>query len=240
MTDQSHEVNPYAAPEAAGTFDPIAAFGSHEALRQTALGLNLVFWGLVIVLGSIIFGVVALIASGAAAIGGGGSEAVGGFAAGAIVLLGGVIVGTVVGLVGRFLCLSVPEATGAKGFIYGAVGCDIAALAFSLTPLVYEAAAGYESASNILSLIGAILFVMFMKRVAGFIRRPDLAARAQSLITLGVTVFVLALLTAVLGMIIGPLVLVLMLAVIGIGIFMFFRYVALLRGLRAAILAGTD
>ena len=76
-----------------------------------------------------------------------------------------------------------------------------------------------------------------MKRVANFIHKTELAERAQSLITLGLTMFVLAFLMVFAAALVGPAAALLVLVVIGVGLFMFLRYVRLLVDLRKAILA---
>ena len=86
----------YAPPKTMGT---ISALGSEQTLQRVAKGLNLVYWGIGIVLVSVLCTIVI-------------SIALQGSAEAAITLLilctVGILLGIIVGFIGRVLCLAVP------------------------------------------------------------------------------------------------------------------------------------
>jgi hypothetical protein len=216
--------NPYATPAAVGT---ISALGSDQTLKRVATGLALVYWGIVIVLLSVVLAVF----TGIAAQG----------AADVLVLFLricslGVILGIVVGFIGRVMCLAVPANTNAQSLIYGAVIFDLLALGIH----IYDAISRSEVLDflgNLCSLIAIILFVLFLKRVSEFVGRTDLADRAKSLIGLGLTTLLVAFLGGVIA-VAAPIVLVLVgLGILVMALVMLVLYVRLLRDLRQAILA---
>ena len=92
-----------------------------------------------------------------------------------------------------------------------------------------------ESAGNLCSLVAIILFVLFLKRVSEFVGRTDLADRAKTLLGLGGTVFVVAIVGG--GMAIAaPMIVVLIgLILLVVALTMLILYLRLLRDLRLAI-----
>ena len=228
---ENSDQNPYAPTTIAGeSYDPVQAFGSPDALKRVATGLNLVYWSIAIILLSVFGGIVLV------AVGGATGNAFGLFGSVGL-MLAGILLGVIVGLVGRVFCLAVPEATEARSMIFGAVICDVLAILIPFAEMLTSVPVWFERIPNFLSLVSAILFVIFMKRVANFIHKTELAERAQSLITLGLTMFVLAFLMVFAAALVGPAAALLVLVVIGVGLFMFLRYVRLLVDLRKAILA---
>jgi hypothetical protein len=224
--DFEQDPNPYAAPTDVGS---ISSLGTTETLRRVASGLNLVYWGIGIVLLAILVGII-----------GGALTAVLGKAAVLIVAIlpAGVIVGTIVGFVGRLFCLAVPPQTGAQGLIYGAVVCDVVAVALALGQFVTESTL-VQGASNLLSLTATILFILFLKRVSQFVGRMDLAAKAKSLLVLGITLFAVAFGGALLAVAAPPLLILVGLAILVLALVLLAQYLGLLRDLRLAILAQT-
>jgi hypothetical protein len=230
MSTPQDPINPYAPSSTSEleSFSPVAAFGSEKALKRVADGLNLVYWGIAITLLSIIGGMVLIFAFGAMG---------GDLAAIPAVLMGlGIIAGVIIGLVGRIFCLDVPEETNARPMIYSAVVCDILAVLVSVVVWIPGIPQAISSVNNLLSLLATLLFVIFMKRIANFIQRPELADRAQSLVTFAVVLIVLAFGAAFLAMLVGPIAMLLGLVAFVLAIVMFLRYVRLLIDLRRAIL----
>lgn len=229
--------NPYQAPSAhSGGF---SAFGE-AALRSVATGLNLIYWGVATVLLSAILG----------------SVGIGVFTAGqqlamlgavALLMVLGVLAGGIMMLVGRIYCLSVPDETGAKSFIVIAVICDILGMGLGFVGGFSDSAPA-SGLGNLTNLLASVMFILFMKKVADFVGRKDLAERSMSLLILGgvmfglmVLMFALVVVTAASGAsaaALGMVMLVLGLSLFVVGIFMFFRYVRLLVDLRTAILTG--
>ena len=225
MSDAREEINPYAPPASmtGEVYDAAKVFGSPDALHRVASGLNLVYWGIAIILLSTIGGIFIVAAVGLA---------------GGLLVLSGIVAGILVGLVGRVFCLSVPAATHAREIIYAAVAFDIVAVAMTLVRFVMLLPGWCSDVANLLSFIATVLFVIFMKRVASFINQPGLADQAQGLITMGMVLFVLwvAVLfgAALLGKLVGLLGFVLVVFVLVI----FLRYVRLLVNLRKEILGA--
>lgn len=214
--------NPYAPPKTIGT---ISALGSEQTLQRVATGLNLVYWGIGIVLVSVICTIVVSIVLQ------GSLEA-------ALILIGicsfGVVLGIVVGFIGRVLCLAVPVQTRAQGLIYGAVAFDLLALGAHIAEVFLEAEL-LDFAGNLCSLVAVILFVLFLKRVSEFVGRFDLADQAKTLLGMGCAVFVVAVLGGVMA-IAAPMVMVLIgLIIIVVAVAMLILYLRLLPDLRRAI-----
>jgi hypothetical protein len=192
----------------------------NSEMNSVSRGVNRVYIGLfMVVVGALVFPILAGLAVAAVPL------AVTLFLVwGAVVL---VTVGTIVGLIGRINCLSVPETVQATGVIYAAVACDVLALLISIGSASTELPALLEGAQGQLSLIASVLFVIFLKRVAKHIGDAASEKRAHNLLVLGgITVAVM------IGVfVLPPLALVFLLLVI----VMFFIYVRLLLSLRSSL-----
>jgi hypothetical protein len=173
----------------------------YDRLMKVSRGFKLVYIGLVIAVVAVLAGVVgvAVVAGGAAAANANNPNAAQQGAAGGMlaVVLGVValaLIGSIVGLVGRFFCLAVPDAAGAaKPMIMTSVGLEIANILVSIVSAADDAAelglpqvakAALQGASVIMSLTSAILFLLFARSVADFIRRRDLGRQAMSVLKL--------------------------------------------------------
>jgi hypothetical protein len=109
--------------------------------------------------------------------------------------------GHLIGLFGRFKCMALPHeaGSGAKQMIVFSVALELVALltvgiyianAFVGRLLPGEVAELLDPAATVMSIIAAALFLLFTKAVATFVRRPDLAADAGSVLSLGVVLVV--------------------------------------------------
>lgn len=105
-----------------------------------------------------------------------------------------VAAGTVLSMIGRILCLSVPAQVGATGLIYGAVLFDVAALLATVSGLV-GGLPDLSAFSPLLNVIGMVLFVLFLKQLALSIGAKDCAVRASNLLNLSVGLTVVIVLT---------------------------------------------
>ncbi len=176
----------------------------YQAFRKVSTGFKLVYAGLVIVVLAVVIGFLGGVVLGAAMAGGaaGGGAAAGRAAfGGAVVLLMAVgviaIVGSVVGLVGRFHCMAIPDEAGsAKPMIVTSVVLELISLSVSVVNTADNAGANFLPAqvkmvtgglTMIFSIVAAILFLLFTKSVAEFIRRPRLAEDAMSVLWLWVS-----------------------------------------------------
>ena len=102
----------------------------------------------------------------------------------------GVIVGAILMSVGPLVCLAVPAETGAKGLLIASVLFQLASPANGVLPRLAPSAVpqGFQVVLQLLSLVGFVLFVLFMKKLAEYIGRQDLALRARNvLIGFGIT-----------------------------------------------------
>jgi len=159
-------INPYAAPQTSS--DPA---GEPEQdcidprLVTTGKGLKLIYYSIV---GMLLFWILSLPA---AFFLGGATLLVMGVAGLAILsTMGGLVVGTL-------MCLTVPEGVALRPFIAGTVICEALIVLISLVGML-----GLEMVSTMLLglfwLLAFSFFLLFLYRLADFIRRPDLVRRA--------------------------------------------------------------
>jgi hypothetical protein len=97
-----------------------------------------------------------------------------------------IIAGTVLGLVGRIMCLSVPDNCAASNVIYAAVVCDVAALLITAAGWVVDVPQLVSSLSGLLPAVASILFLVFLKKIAAHIRGNVSEQRASIILKLGV------------------------------------------------------
>jgi len=173
------------------------------------------------------------------------------------------IVGVVIITVGRIFCLSIPQETGAKGLIIGAVACDVVVFGTSscsmvfLTLLRFSAGlATSEGLSRMTALMGwimvvgqirsvvtigaGLLFMLFLRQLAIYLKERELADEAKTLLLLGCGLFAVGVVFAFSGMFaryIGGTVFTIVfgLAFTVFGIFLLFRYLGLVNGLANVI-----
>ena len=95
--------------------------------------------------------------------------------------------------IGRFLCLAMPaDQSGGKPIIYVLVGFSLLALAISALQLgnlffsLVQLPQVVAQLQTPLALVGSVLFVLFLRNLAKYIQRPDLAVRAITVVILGV------------------------------------------------------
>ena len=95
--------------------------------------------------------------------------------------------------IGRFLCLAMPaDQSGGKPIIYVSVGFSLLALAISALQLgnlffsLVQLPQVVAQLQTPLALVGSVLFVLFLRNMAKYIQRPDLAVRAITVVILGV------------------------------------------------------
>ncbi len=224
MSSENGE-NPYAPPVAVST---ISALGSDQTLKRVATGLALVFWGIAVVLASVVAAVVVGI----------GGQGLGQEVLWLLVVCSvGIIAGIAIGFVGRLMWLAVPAKTRAQGLIYGAVVFDVLALGIHVYD-VFTQSEVLDFLGNICSFIAIVLFVLFLKRISQFVGRVDLADRAGALLGWGVGLFLVAFLGGIVA-VSAPMVAVLVgLGIIALALAILVLYLRLLRDLRLAILAG--
>ena len=167
-------------------------------LLKVSKGLKLVYWGLMIVVVGVVIsllGVIAGIAFGGVVAAQGGGGAAPGILIRVVSGVASVVVfaGYVVGLIGRFLCLSTPEkARVAKSRVTLSIVFTVCALVGSLVgnvdnwvslmpPVLRMINGGFN---YLMQIAGIIFFLLFAKALAEFIRQMQLADDADEILKL--------------------------------------------------------
>jgi hypothetical protein len=195
---------------------------STESLRPLHRGISLVYYGLYLIVASILV----------AMVGGGVAAGVAG-RAGALtvmILVGGMVfVGTVLGFAGRVVCLNAPDDLSGKNLIYVAVILDVICLAITAAGWFTTLPGIADQLHSLLALTATILFLVFLKSVAAYVSDSESERRAGNVLKIGVGVFF----TMLVGVFFPPLLLIaLLLMLVG-----FVVYVLLLMGLRTSLSA---
>jgi len=231
--------NPYAAPEADSFETPATPWAGNisPALRLTRRGLTCVYFGILTMLLSaivMVFGGVV-----ARAMGGGGVFGLFTLLMGACGF--GMLVGVLLAVIGPLLCLTVPAETGAKGFVVGSVVFHLVSILlvfgqwWTVMTDRFFAQSALQVVSNISGLIGAVLFVLFTKKLSEYLGRDDLAARARNVL-IGIAVLVgLSVVMFVALVALGPALVFIGLAVVVGALILFVMYANLINGLRKAL-----
>jgi hypothetical protein len=139
-------------------------------------------------------------------------------------------------LVGQVKCSSVPAESGAKGLATGAALCIVGNVALSMIGGASEIPA-LNLLGSLLSLIGYLLFILFIRRAAASLSNFDLADSAGHFLMFGVAAFVFGIGLGVVGAIAQLPVL---LGLLGLGLFVvgivtFVWYLRLIKGLMTTI-----
>ena len=156
---------------------------------KTRIGLSLVYFGILIVLMAIAVFTIGTVAATYTLYGPRVTQVIT-LAGTAGLLIGGLMI-----FVGPFFCLAVPAATRARGLIIGSVVCQALFLVTVTLLLVLflpetSVTLGMVLAATLTPLIviaiflSKVFFVLFMRRLAIFIGRMDLAERARNILTL--------------------------------------------------------
>ncbi|MEO2017346.1 MAG: hypothetical protein ABGZ53_23570 [Fuerstiella sp.] len=191
-------------------------------LANVHKGVSCVYYGLFLIVGTIL---VAFVGGGVLMV----SPAVG-----AVLVLGVVpimfIAGTILGLVGRIMCLSVPDDFSAVGVIYAAVICDVTVVLISAAGWIVDLPELVSSLSSLLTLASTILFLVFLMKISAYIDDNASLQRAGNVLLLLIATFVVV----IVGVFLPPLLIVVLLMVI-VG---FIMYVLLLMGLMKSLKAA--
>jgi hypothetical protein len=181
-----------------------------------ANGIKLVFWGTLLVVGSVLLSILSGLA--------------GGLAAAAIMAAAGMVfVGGVLSTIGRVMCLAAPDKVGAKWLIYVAVSCDLAGVATRIAGTFTTLPAFVGPISSALSLGTLAFFVLFLKAVATYIKQERLTEDAVT-IFVAVAIAITSLLMAPFTILIFPLLpLVFILLSFGAMIYSVYKYLNLLQ-----------
>ena len=144
------------------------------------------------------------------------------------------IASSLLSMIGRILCLTVPKQVGATALIYFAVGFDVTSLLASVSWMI-PGMPNLSGISGLLSVIATVLFVLFLRKLATYIKSDDLVQRASAVLILcaGLIVFSVASVVAMsvsglFGMILGLIVVVILFLAC-------FRYFQLLSDMRLSL-----
>jgi predicted RNA-binding Zn-ribbon protein involved in translation (DUF1610 family) len=148
-----------------------------------------------------------------------------------------VILGAALGiLIGEIMCLYVPEISGAKGFVIGALVCMAANFMISVLGGVAQMPAA-GSLGNLISMAGHILFILFIRQSATYLGDQKLADSAFRFLMFLVLAFVGIVGMALIAGMAGAAVILGVLIILGIlcGIVYFLWYLKLIRSLMTTI-----
>ena len=159
----------------------------------------------------------------------------------AMVIAGFLILGASIGmLVGIVRCTNVPQESGAHGVAVGAVMCLVGNILLSLAGGAANSEA-LTAIGSLMSLVGWILFIVFIKRSATYLRDHELAASVKNYLILIAGIFVGGISLGVLSVIGQPWLLgIVALCVVVGSLISFLWFLRLVRGLRNAIDASLE
>lgn len=175
--------NPYASPhsDASPPAEGLGDILSAPGLQRTATGLGFVYYGIMIMLVMILvmMGVMVFLLSAQDP-----RQGMATLQSPLFIIAGvGAILGTLLMFIGQVLCLAVPPQSGARGLIVGTVILQVIGFVISLAwGYVGNMPAEKGKPGNLLGMIAAILFILFLRKVSKYIERPDLAARAGNIL----------------------------------------------------------
>ena len=138
-----------------------------------------------------------------------------------------VIASSLLSMIGRILCLTVPKQVGATALIYIAVGFDIMVLLATVSNMI-PAMPNFKNLSELLSVLGTVVFVIFLRKLATYINSDDLVQLASKILILSGVLVVVMLMSVFFGMILLPVVVVIFLLAC-------FYYFKLLSGMRLSL-----
>ncbi|MCP4886071.1 MAG: hypothetical protein GY904_05600 [Planctomycetaceae bacterium] len=222
----SDSPNPYLPPSTPSSEAGMEWMANQPvALSNTALGLSLVYYGIVLFLFSLILGMLA------------------GFFLPVVALLAlpGILIGPILMFVGPLFCLTVPAQTNAKGLIIATVVLQLANYVAIFLPMFGFDFGEFQPFMQTLNLLSNICFLLFMRKLAMFIGRNDLAGRASRILIGGIVVFVGIIATAIftiftMTMLYPSMIMMALMALLAIGaIVLFVMYANLLNALSKAL-----
>lgn len=161
---------------------------SQLSMPKVQLGISLVFWGLELTaLAILVILVTPFVAARNLAI--------------LLAVMTGIpimlVIAGLMSMVGKILCLAVPGEMEGKGVIYVCVAFDLISLLISLAEKVTTVPAILSQWVGFFPVIGFVLFLIFLRKLAEFIQNNDLAEKAGGLLKLGIALVVFVLLAFV-------------------------------------------
>jgi hypothetical protein len=177
--------NPYASPQAdlGATLFVEGMSDDLPGLRTTGIGLSLVYYGIILILLTILGSVFSLPWFPSF-----GQSSPPSFVVYSMLIGVPLLIGCLLVFAGQIVCLFVPSQTGAKGFIISAVILQIAQVLQPFLPMVQT---GFTSLNlpkpvaillNLLSGISVILFMLFMRKLSMSLGRKELTNKARNVL----------------------------------------------------------
>ncbi|XZE54997.1 hypothetical protein SH139x_000983 [Planctomycetaceae bacterium SH139] len=198
--------NPFAPPSETSELTLVSPLENMQALASTERGLQITFYGLMIVILSYCAAIVAVFGFPPLAI-----------AIGLILLIGLLLL-----IIGPLVCLMTPAETGAKGMIITAVVCQLLALTLSLgegiSGIMFDSFASQiiNLSEALLALLSVIMFVLFMMRISTYLKRHDLRDKGKTILIAAGIITILAIASTVFQSFSSDLEIIL-LAMVGVG-----------------------
>ena len=165
-------------------------------MQTVRRGISLIYWGIILMVLTAIVAFVGAIALGVNLQNPAGLPDAQSAALFLILIGAAFFAGYVMTFVGKIMCLAVPGEVGASGLIFTSVGIDVVALLVTVAGFLTDVPDEVTSLLNLAGLVSTILFLLFLRRLAAYIRRDDLARRARNVLIIGGLLFVMAALTA--------------------------------------------
>ena len=144
------------------------------------------------------------------------------------------IASSLLSMIGRILCLTVPKQVGATALIYFAVGFDVTSLLASVSGMI-PGMPNLSGISGLLSVIATVLFVLFLRKLATYIKSDDLVQRASAVLILCAGLIVFSVASVVAMLVSGFLGLIMGLIVFFMFLLTCFRYFQLLSDMRLSL-----
>lgn len=194
-------------------------------LEKVRTGITLVYCGLVLILLTFLATVPL-------------PEAMRGSSGVALLLTGLILAASLMSLAGKVLCLSVPSGSRLAPLIYASIGLEIVSTLVQVGARLSLVPANVAGAGSLGGLVAAALFIVFLWKLAAYIRRPDLVRTAAGVLVPGSVLFLLAVglfVTAVLGAGVPEVVAVLVIFFLVFSLWTVVRYSTLLTGLKSAL-----
>jgi hypothetical protein len=137
-------------------------------------------------------------------------------------------------LIGQALCTNAPQHSGARGYAIGAIVC--VGLNFILSFIggatQTEALSGV---AGLVSMVGNILFILFIRQAATYLGNLDLASSAGNFLIFAVCMFVGIIAIGVAAALAPPIAAILGIALLIAGLVMFIWYLRLIKNLMTTI-----
>jgi hypothetical protein len=200
------------------------------SLKNTRLGLTLVFFGTLV---TIIFIAVVLICSLLM-----GSKIYNDNGAKFTATILGLLLGIFVKIIGPVLCLAVPAESGVKRFLVGSIVLDLIAIVYTIVQIIFPMAllSIVFYITRFCSIISLFTFVYFLKTFSEYIGRDDLSALGKKVL-IGYLIVPVGIIAVLLLLFVVPLFFVVV-AYMGLFILIiciFVMYLNLINGLRRAL-----